>query len=89
MGRILDISLGGARLLLERCPRPHGALWVHLKAMAPSDWIEVRLLEWAPKVCGDAVLRVCFLGSCPYATFTRVVWGDDVLAAASPTRRGG
>ncbi|MDR3634732.1 MAG: hypothetical protein P4L84_13090 [Isosphaeraceae bacterium] len=88
--RVWDISHSGASVLVEQPPpsRPdQDSAWFRMEQPAPSDWAEVKvvailpltkkLLWWRGRVVGH-LIRVKFVGSCPYDIFRTATYGDQL-----------
>ena len=89
--RLLDISQSGASILIEEgLPLgPEDPAWIRMESPAPSDWVEVRLVGVTPitekrfwrrgPVVGFLV-RVKFVGVCPYDVFKGATHGNQLDA---------
>ncbi|SIO60830.1 hypothetical protein SAMN05444166_6539 [Singulisphaera sp. GP187] len=71
--RLVDVSRGGAQLLVVDPPRERSRVWVCLGKPTPSDCLEATVLEVRKarqKVC---TVRLAFREPCPHAFFEAAV----------------
>lgn len=76
---LLDISLGGVRLLVD--DRPTGAgtsCFVSLGEDWPTGWTEARVIELVTTRRGPHTARLRFEGGCPYEMFKAAVYPGGV-----------
>jgi hypothetical protein len=78
--RIVDISLRGALLHIEKFPPNGQPVWLCPPGVtSQEEWIEVKLIDARKKLFGPRVLRLAFRKVFPYEIFRNVVYGPDVF----------
>jgi hypothetical protein len=76
IGKLRDISMGGAQVAVDRFPPEAATLWMRLASGDPNLWVEV--VNLGPPPGGrEQRLRLAFPSGCPYHIFRRSVWGHD------------
>lgn len=92
--RVWDISQSGASILVETRPplQPKQAAWVRMESPTPSDWVETQVVGvtamtrrtfWGRSRVVGHLVRVRFVGSCPYDLFKTATHGDQLNATFS------
>lgn len=87
---IQDVSLRGARLIVETLPPVGTSVWFHppslgTLASAPADeWLEARLVEARKSLFGPRLVRVEFLKGIPYELFKAIVYGPGAMGFLQP-----
>ena len=83
--RIIDLSLHGARLTVDRFPPSGQRVWFCPPGvLAREDWIEVKLVGMKKQLFGGRGVRVAFLKHFPYEIFKKLVYGPDVYVPVEP-----
>ena len=78
--RILDISLRGAFLNVDRFPPLEVSTWFCPPGVdAKDDWLEMKVLEVRKRIFGKREARVIFRNIFPYEIFKAVVYGPDAF----------
>ena len=77
--RLVDISLRGCMMTVDRLPPADQAVWFCPPGTTPSEWIEARLIESKRRLFGPRVVRIAFLKPFSYETFKHLVYGPDAL----------
>ncbi len=73
--RLLDVSRGGARVVLAEAPPEDHPVWVCLGAPRPIDCVRGITLEVRLEREGGYGVRVRFVGSCPDVFYRAAVHG--------------
>jgi hypothetical protein len=81
---IEEVSLRGARLIVERFPPDGRPVWLHPPGGASDDWLEVRVVETKKRLFGPRQLRVAFCKALPYEVFQAVFSGPNAVGGAKP-----
>jgi hypothetical protein len=83
--KILDISLRGALLSVERFPPKDQAVWFRPPGVSAEDeWIEVKLVGTKKRLFGSREARIAFRKVFPYEVFKAVVYGPDAFRSVQP-----
>jgi hypothetical protein len=77
--RVVDISLRGCMMTVERLPPQDQPVWFCPPGTTPTEWIEARLVESKRRFLGPRVVRIEFLKPFAYDTFKHLVYGPDAL----------
>lgn len=78
--RILDISLRGALLNVDRFPPLGVSVWLCPPDVdAQDEWLEMKVLEVRKKIFGKRQARVTFRNIFPYETFKKLVYGPEAF----------
>ncbi len=83
---LVDISLGGAKLIVENGPPRRVTVWICVAGSCKTEWVEGVSVDVTRNLSGSAEVRIAFREPCPYAFFKVVVYGvgsDSVEAAAN------
>jgi hypothetical protein len=78
--RIVDISLRGCMMTVDRLPPCGETVWFCPPRTTPSEWIEAKLVESKRRLLGPRVVRIEFRNPFPYETFKHLVYGPDALS---------
>src|SRR5262245_44006689 len=62
--RLLDISSGGAALLVDQSPPAPPSVWMCLVGQAPTEWIPATLAAGTTGEDGSQRIRLVFTGPC-------------------------
>jgi hypothetical protein len=77
--RLVDISLRGCMMTVDRLPPPEETVWFCPPGTTPAEWIEAKLVESKRRLLGPRVVRIEFRNPFPYETFKHLVYGPDAL----------
>lgn len=102
-GRLWDISQSGASVLVETAPplRAQETAWIRMESPAPSDWVEASVVDvtpmtkkrfWGRDLVVGHLVRVAFVGACPYEVFKSATHGNQLDATfkqSGPTEADG
>jgi len=90
LAEIRDISLRGARLIVETLPPVGTSVWFHPPSLgtlssAPADeWLEARLVEARKSLFGPRLVRVEFVKGIPDELFQAMVYGPGAVGFLQP-----
>lgn len=85
--RIVDLSLRGARLVVESFPPRDRSVWFSPTGIGTQDeWIEAKLLDAKKRLFGPREVRVVFRKLFPYEIFKNVVYGPDSFSTPPPPK---
>jgi hypothetical protein len=79
---MVDLSLGGAAVLIEGPPPGATPVWVRLDRPAAPDWAAATICEVVTARGYPSLLRLRFVEPCAYAFFKGAVAGLDVTGRA-------
>jgi hypothetical protein len=77
--RLVDISLRGCMMTVDRLPPKDQAVWFCPPGTSPVQWIEARLVESKRHLFGPRVVRIEFHKPFSYDAFKHLVYGPDAL----------
>jgi hypothetical protein len=77
--RLVDISLRGCMMTVDRLPPYDQTVWFCPPGTAPLAWIEARLVESKRRFLGPRIVRIEFRTPFSYDTFKHLVYGPDAL----------
>lgn len=72
--RIMDLSLRGALLQVEKLPATDQSVWLCPPGTTP-EWLEARLVQAKKKLLGPRHVRIAFRRLFPYETFKTLIYG--------------
>jgi hypothetical protein len=75
--RLLDLSHGGAQVLVGLEPPDGATLWLCLAGTPPGEWVEVKAVDREVLRKGERRLHLKFPESCPYELFEAAVLGIE------------
>ena len=80
-GRLVDLSVSGCRLELDRLPplAPAQAVWVHLHKESQIEWIEGQIIAIRKPLLRKCEVRVSFVETLSYEPFKKVIYGPGYL----------
>jgi hypothetical protein len=82
---IIDISLRGARLVVEAFPPNVPSVWFtppHVSTSTPNEWLEARVVDARKRLLGPRQVRIAFRQTFPYEDFKAVVYGPQAVGGA-------
>jgi hypothetical protein len=77
--RLVDISLRGCMMVVDRLPPRDQTVWFCPPGTAPLAWIEARLVEAKRRFLGPRIVRIEFSTPFSYDTFKHLVYGPNAL----------
>ena len=83
--RIVDISLRGCMMTVDRLPPKDQPVWFCPPGTSPVEWIEARLIESKRRLFGPRVVRIEFHKPFAYDVFKHLVYGPDALGGQIST----
>lgn len=72
---LLDISLTGASIALDRVPRMEGGVWFRLDGECLTEWAEAEVVGITTSKRGPHLVRLAFRAPCPFETLRSAVCG--------------
>jgi hypothetical protein len=82
---IVDISLRGAYLTVDRHPPKDQPIWFCPPGITTNDqWLETRMIDARKKFLGPREVRLSFRLLFPYEIFKAVVYGPDSFTTPRP-----
>ncbi len=72
---LLDISLTGASIVLDRVPGLDWGVWFRLEGECETDWAEAEIVGVTTSTQGPHLVRLAFRAPCPFETLRSAVCG--------------